>query len=343
MTQPFDLRISGKSVPVKNAKFIDSMNSVADGFTAQIVVNRETQPELYNAIKPYQYTPATVYIEGELALTGKITKTTPRKNENGEVYSIAGFSNTFNFIDSDLVPPYTFDNQDLHQIAQAVAKQTATQVVFETEAGGQFKGAAAKPGQTGFEFLAPLAKQRNQVMSCNAEGNLIFQQSNLELQSVGSIVENDPKSLLQKEFSIDFDGRKRFKTYKVKGQTPAGSAEGTSTDKNISQPRHKLVAVNGQVAGAMSETADWQKNITLIEALTFQTPVVGWIAPNKTRWKSNTLVSIQSETMFIPDGFTFLIRSVELNYDESSGKTALLSVIPPNIYTKKEVVEPWFS
>lgn len=343
MTQDFDFRINGESIPVKSAKFTESINTAIDGVSVQIVVNRATQPDLYNAIKPYRYSVCTVYIENDLAFTGKITKTTPVKGLGEIVYNLECFSDTFNFIDSSLSPPYDFKNQDLHQLATAVAKQTATQVVFDAEPGGIFKGATITPGQSGFDFLAPLAKKRDQVISCTPEGALLFQQSNLDLESVGSIVEDDPNSLLQLEFTASYDGRKRFKTYKVKGRTPLGSGEGTSTDPNINQPRHKLITVNGQVAGAMNDTAAWQKNISLIDSLTLQIPVVGWVAPNKTRWKSNTLLSIQSETLFIPDGFTFLIRGVDLNFDSSGGKTAMLSIIPPNVYTKKEIVEPWFN
>lgn len=338
-TQPFDLRINGQSTPVTNGRFIDSMDTGADGFTAQIVVNPETQPDLFEAIKPKRFSPVTVYIENELALTGKLTK---RKSAGKNVYNIAGWSNTFNFIDSALAPPYTYPNQDLHQIATAVAKQTGTPVKFDTEPGGQFKGATAAIGQSGFDFLAPLAKLRNQVISCTAEGELLFQEANTGGQSVGSIIEDDPSSLIATDFSgNEIDDRKTFKTIKVIGRTPGGSGEGLATDDNIPEPRHKIIRVSGQTPGAMQETAEWEKNIAIIKALTLKIPVAGWLAPDKTIWKSNTLVSLQSQRMFIPNGFTFLIRAVELILDDN-GKTAMLSLIPPNVYTKNPVVEPWF-
>lgn len=339
--QPFDLRINGQSEPVTNARLIDSMDEAVDGFTAQIVVNPETQPDLFEAIKPRRFSPVAVYIEDELALTGKLTK---RKAAGKNVYNIAGWSNTFNFIDSHLAPPYTYPNQDLHQIATAVAKQTGTPVKFDTEPGGQFKGdmATVTVGQSGFTFLKPLARLRNQVISCTPEGELLFQEANTSGQSVGSIIEDDPSSLIATDFSgNEIDDRKTFKTIKVIGRTPGGSGEGLATDKKMPEPRHKVIRVNGQTKGAMQETAEWQKNIDIIKALTLKIPVAGWLAPDKTIWKSNTLVSLQSQRMFIPNGFTFLIRAVELILDDN-GKTAMLSLIPPNVYTKNPVVEPWF-
>lgn len=344
-TQPFDLKINGESVPVKSGRFTDAMNTAANGFVAEIIVNRLTQPLLYEAIKPYRYPLTTLFIENELALTGKITKPKPIKSTSGISYEIHGFSNTFNFIDSNLIPPYAkYKKQNLHQIATIAALETGTLVQFDAEPGGIFEDQKPSTGQSAFEFLAPLARKRNQIMSCTPQGAVLFQQANKNQLSVGSIIEDDPGSLLAKDFSVEFDGRKRFRTYTALGQTPGSSGGATSDeDTNITQIRHKFVTVSGLGKGELKAQAEWQKNLAIIEAMTLQIPVAGWEAPNKSIWKSNTLLSVQSETMFIPDGFTFLIRSVELAYDITGGKTAVLSLVPPNVYTNDPVEEPWFA
>lgn len=342
--QPFDLRISGDSVPVKWGRFTDSMNTAANGFAAEIVVNRLTQPLLYEAIKPYRYSFANLFIDNELVLTGKITKTIPQKTISGATYEIHGFSNTFNFIDSALIPPYAkYKNQNLHQMATIAAKETGTLVIFEAKPGGIFSDEKPTTGQSAFEFLAPLARKRSQLISCTPEGALLFQQADTQKLSVGSIIEDDPGSLLAKEYKIEFDGRRRFRTYTVTGRTPKGPGSGTSDpDPNIKEIRHKIVSVSSLGKGEFKEQAEWQAHLAVIDAMTFQVPVVGWNAPDKSLWKSNTLISIQSETMFIPDGFTFMIKEVEFSYFPGAGKTAILSLIPPNAYTQNPIDEPWF-
>lgn len=339
--QPFDLRINGKPVKIKNGRLVRTMDTPADMFTAQIIVNRDTEPELYEAIKPYRYSPVEIYIDGALKLTGILTKTTPDKSTSGVVYSLEGYSNTFNFIDSAIIPPYEFTNQTLHDIATVIAGQTNTAVEFNVEPGGIFARSTATPGQTGDKFLAPLARQRNQIMSSTPEGKLSFGQANTSGVPVGTIKEDDPASLLQQKFSVSFDGRQRFKNYKVKSSTPFGFSEAIATDDNINQPRQTLVDANENTAGEVQATAEWQKNLALIEALTIPIPVVGWKAPNGTTWEENTLITLESEAMFVPNGFTFLIKQVEYIYD-GKGKNAVLSLIPPNVYTNEPIVEPWF-
>jgi hypothetical protein len=44
--------------------------------------------------------------------------------------------------------------------------------------------------------------------------------------------------------------------------------------------------------------------------------------------------------MFIPDGFTFLIKSVEYIF-EPDGKKSVLNLVPPQVYTGEPLEEPW--
>lgn len=342
MAQGFDFRINGKNVLILSGRLIRTMDTAADGFAVSIPTPKiATNPELYQAISPYQYTPVEVYLDSTLQLTGALTKPANSKSNSGAISTLEGFSKTFNFIDSNIDSRYEFRFVNVHQMATELAKQTATQVVFDTDPGGNFGQKTARRGQSAFQFLAPIVRQRSQVMSCTPEGALLFSTTNTNSEPVGTIEEDNPNSLLQKEFNVSFDGRKRFKSYKVLSSSPFGYGQATSIDDNINQPRHRIIESN-DIVGSVQETADFQKNISILDGLTLAIPIVGWEAPNGTLWEPNTLITIKSETMFIPDGFTFLIRQVEFIW-EKTNKTATLSIIPPNVYTKNAVVEPWFS
>jgi len=68
--------------------------------------------------------------------------------------------------------------------------------------------------------------------------------------------------------------------------------------------------------------------------------VPSWYAPNGELWAPNTIVTVKSPTLYLDDGYNFLIR--EVTYDFSaSGTTANLSLVPPEAYTGEEIVEPW--
>ena len=69
--------------------------------------------------------------------------------------------------------------------------------------------------------------------------------------------------------------------------------------------------------------------------------VNGWIAPDGNLWRENTFISVVSKSLFVPNGFTFLIRQVGYNLDSQGGKRARLSLIPPFVYAGGEIREPW--
>ena len=341
MPQDFDLKINGKSVQVLSGRYIDTADTGADGFTASILCDRLKQPDLYDAISPFRFSPVELFLDGELVLTGKITKTTSNRSARGIIYNLEGFSNTFNFLDSKLAPPYEISGMTLHSVAIIIGRQTATKIVHTGPDGNKFDKVTVRRGQSAFQFLKPLARQRKHIISTTPQGDLLLYLPTVTGKTVGTIEEGSPGSLLQQEFSASFDGRKRFKTFRAVSQTPAGTASAVATDKNINQPRHQVFVANDQVSGAIKETAEFQKNLSLLDSLTQKIPVIGWTAPDGTSFKSNTLITLKSETMFIPDGFTFFIRHAEPILNGSS-KTAVLSLIPPNVYTELEVEEPWF-
>ena len=342
MPQDFDLKIAGESVPVESAELLMTFDTPGDGFSAKILVDRKTNADLYNKIKPYQATPVKINLEGTLKLTGKLTNPKRNKSGTGTITNIIGFSDTFNFIDSHLVPPYEFFWYDLNGLTERVAKQTATTVIPATDPGGKFSRAVATAGQSAYDFLGPYAVQRSLVMSNTVKGELILQQANINQGTVGTIEEDAPGSLLQKEFSGEWDLRERFKTYKVKTSSPFGRSQAIATDKNIKLPRHKLVSADNLIKGEASEIAEYVKNIALVDNLNQELPVVGWEAPDGSMFEPGTLITLKSETLFVPDGFTYFIRAVKY-ISKKNEKTAILSLIPKEVYTGDAIVEPWFA
>lgn len=341
MTQDFDLQLDGESVRVISAELITTFDTPNDGFSALIGVDRLNNPNLYNKIKPYKATDVTVNLNNTLMLTGTLTKTKSIKKENGRTYNISGWSKTFNFVDSDLSPPYEYRNYDINELITDVAKSTATNVELSQNPGGKFPRVTANSQQSGYDFMASLAIQRSHVISNTPEGKLILQQANTTQQTVGTIDEDSPNSLLIKEFNAEYDIRKRFKTYKVRSQTPFGRSEAVATDKNIVLPRNKNINANDIIKGEAKEIAEYNKNIALIKTLTQNIPVVGWNAPDGSFLKSGTMITIKSETYFVPDGFTYFIRAIKYIYSNDE-KTVILSLIPKEVYTNEPIIEPWF-
>lgn len=352
MSQDFNLMLDGESVEIMSGELTRTFDTPNDAFSARIrKVDRIAKPSLYKKISPYQGTPATVFLEKELMLTGRLTKTSNESNISGETVNLTGFSNTFNFVDSALFPPYELSGYTIEALCTEICKQTGTRLIHEGPETGKFDKVTIRQGQTGYDFIAPLAAQRDHVVSSTVNGYLLLQQANTQQESVGTLDESKNDLLLTKEYRSEYDLRTRFKTYKVISQTPsefskeggfsaAGIATAVATDKNINLPRHKIVNANDQVIGGLQKTAEYTKNTALIESLSQGLPVVGWMAPNKKLFRPGTLITLKSETLFVPDGFTYFIRAVKYIYGD--GKSCVLSLIPKEVYTNEPIAEPWF-
>lgn len=345
MPQDLDIKLDGESITHTSAELALTFDTPLDGFTASILTPSSTaNPKLYKQISPYQGTPAEVYLEGNLKLTGALTKPQAIKDDSGIKTKLEGYSNTYNFADSQLKPPYEIADRSIHSICIITGRQTNTRIVhpvqFDTAEGiKKFNRVTARPGQTALEFCGPLAAQRDHVISSTPEGDLLLQQAELNKPSLGVIDESG--TLIQKEFKAEWDLRKRFKTLTVKTQTPKERGQATATDNNIAFPRHRTVTANDDIKGSLLQTAEWNLRISIINELTQEVPVIGWKAPNGEMWQPGRLMTLVSETLFVPDGFEYFIRAVKYILTGST-KTAVLSLIPKEIYTGQPVVEPWF-
>lgn len=344
MTQEFDLKIGGEQVDVMSGKLIRSMDHPGDFFSAEIDLDRTNNPKLYNQLRAPNFTPATIHLNNVLQFTGKITGRDRSKSESAISTNISGVAATVNFIDSKLVPPYSFSLINLKSITEEIAKQTATQVVFKSDPGGLILRESARRGQTGAQFIAPLAFKKSLIMSNNEEGVLLFDTANINGAPVGILDESNPVfgpgSTFVTDWSVNFDDRKRFRSYKATSSSPFGHAQGIAIDENINQPRHTVVEAN-DISGSVQENAEYLKNRSFISNMSLPLPVSGWNSPNGKLWAANTLITIKSETLFLPDGFTFMIRQVDFDWGKNTQR-ATIHITPPNVYTKIPVVEPWF-
>jgi len=331
------LKINDIEIPVLSANVLRTMDTVSDGWTAEIPWVPGEDPAIDRALSPFSYPTAAVYLGNELIINGVLYTIEPSLSVSGQTMGLEGYSFTADIIDSMVLPPYEVNNVTLENRAKDLIQAIGIDVVFETDSGGPFDRITAKPTDTIYKHLVSLATQRGFLMSSTAAGDLLFLKAAIGGNSVGTLAE---KEIQVSEWSARYDGRKRFNTYRATQSSP--KTPGTTaivTDDRVPRSRFMTIRVNDLVTGAVKRAAEWRRSKQLAAAMTFTIPVTGWYAPNGRLWTPNTLVSVISETMFIPDGFTFLIKSVEYTYGETYG--AVLSLVPPEVYTGEALEEPW--
>jgi len=328
--------IDGLEITPTSTKIIRTMHTAADAWSATIPWKPGEDPELDKRVIFYAYPPAAIYIGGELIINGLLYVSESSKSSSGIVKNLQGFSFTADLIDSKMKPPYEKNNVTLKQRADELVKPFGIDAIFNDDFGGPFDRVTAKESDSVFSHLASLAKQRSLLISSTVDGNLSFTKA----------ASGKPVTTLEEDkqgtetFDAKADGRKRFNTYRALGQSPSGAKVGIAKDSKVPRSRFFTFQADETISGDIEQVARWQRSKQLAEALTIPFPVTSWFDQNGRRWKENTLVEVVSPTLHLSKGFTFLIKSVEYN-DGTSGKTAILNLVPPQVYTGEELVDPW--
>jgi prophage tail gpP-like protein len=256
---------------------------------------------------------------------------------SGSVRALGGYSKTIDMVDSVLKPPYEENNVTLVQRARKLAQAHGIKVVVETDTGGPFDRVTAGESEKQSAHLKKLATQRGVLQSSTPDGNYLLWDANTKGKPVTTIEEGQPPT---GRFNASFRGRERFNSYRVIGSTPRDNGETIVQDTVVPTSRMTTIRMNDILEGEFEAAAKWVRNRALADAMTIQIPVAGWLDLRGNLWDPNTLVTIISPTLGVPDGFTFLIRAVELEERENE-KSGVLSIVPPQVYTKGDIIEPW--
>jgi prophage tail gpP-like protein len=330
------LVIEGQEIPLMSGRVVLTMDTCAHGWSGTTVWTPDN-PERYELFKPYQYREAAVYIAGQLLIRGYLYKVSPKIDSRGRVIDLAGWSFTADAVDSTIKPPLEESNVTLEERARSLLEPMGIEVIFFADEDPPFKRVTANEEDKIFDHLADLAKQRGMLFTSTAQGRALFTQT-IAVDPSGSVVEDFPPYM---EVSIDFDGRERFNAYRVTASSPKKNSKvEVSIDDKVPRSRFTVLSANDNEENDLQKTADWARSKALADAMTINFPVNSWFTPLGTLWEPNTIFTVISPTIFAPNGFDFLIRSVEFILGED-GATAVLGLVPPSVYTGGELIEPW--
>lgn len=331
------LNLDGYEIRPMSARLIRSMDLVANGFQCTIPWEPGVDTILDGLVAPYQYTPAVASIGSTKIVTGVLYGTESVISQ-GTVLNLSGATATADLVDSTWKPPYEHNNKTLRDLIIEIVQPLGFNVIFEVDTGGEFDRVVAVKGQGIFQFLAGLARQRSVLLSCNTGTDLVVTQANIDGVPVATLEEG--VTLGVTGWGSGFDGRQRFNVYRATSQSPFGNSEGLAVDSKVPRTRFKDITANESQSGNLKAAAEWSRNKTLADALSFQLTVEGWYKDNGEPWAENEIVTIISKSMFLPQGFNFLINRVEYVLD-ANGRSSVLSFVPPTVYTQGEIVEPW--
>jgi len=338
----FTIIVDGQEIPVMSGRVFRAADNAADGWTA-VVQFDPSQEDLAAALLPYSYHKAECYLGGEVVIKGLLYTVGTSLKEKSRTATLEGWSPTVDIVDSTAKPPYEAKNITLEQRARALVEPKGITVIFDVGTDDPFDRVTIGPTEKIFDHLASLAAQRGILITSTELGEMKFTRAATGAP-VGVIEESIP---LGQEFVARFDGRQRHNVYKAISQTPARksatkAASKIQVAKDAQVPKSRTLAftTDETTEGGMKAAAEWRRSKQVADSLTIPFPVSSWYGPDDKLWKENTIVTVKSPTIFVPDGFDFLIRSVEYIFGDT-GTTAVLNLVPPQVYTGESLDEPW--
>ncbi len=283
----------------------------------------------------------TVKIGSDLVLSGYIDDWLPSYDAETVKLEVQGRSKTLDLVDCSVVlSSGQLNGLTLTEIAKRVCKPFGIDVVAEVDTGAAFSKVTVEQGETAFEFLDRLAKQRAILMTTNSAGNLVLTKASSTVLDVR----------LQLGVNIlaargRFSWRDRASQYIVKGSASGGGASWDDvspkqiggmqtivTDPEINRYRPKIVISEDIVtAGGSSMRGQWQKQRTIGQSNQTEITVAGWRTGGETGelWSVNKRVQIIDELQGL--NVTWLINTVMFSEsdDTQGGRLAVLGFVPP--------------
>ncbi len=338
--------LDGMEIPIVSGKCSRSIDTVADGWSAEMDWFPRKYPEIDRRVRYKSYAKAQLYLGTNLVNTGRLYRAKGHLEDNKWTKSLWGWSLTKDLVDSTIPPAavlqgrgewqYEWTGLSVWNYANAIIRPTGIGVrtdLSDAVYTEQFPYIQCEVTETYAEVITRLAFQRAMLVSNDEFGNLFLTAAKQKGAPVCTLFEGDG---IVTTWDMDVDGAKLFYSYTVYGEAGDGSVvQSTAIDSSIPSSRTTAVRSGEAGLGNVQITAKWKRNRQLVDALTFPLPVSSWYAPNGSLWTPNTLVNVKSDTFETPQGFAFLIREVEYDY-KASGCTAVLHLVPPLAYSHNE-------
>lgn len=341
--RPEDLTImvGGRELPWMSARVVTTMDTPSDGWRATVPWMPGEDPLLDSALKPFAYPKASVYIGGDLVVNGYLSLVAPKYEASGRVKDVAGWSFTADALDSSVSPPYQREHVTPRKRVEQFANRLGVAVVVDPDA----KESADKvypahihadPSDKISEHLTRVLGPRGLLLSSTPRGDFHLTKAKNDAP-IGVIREGEDVLV-----EASFEGRSRFRRYigMTHGETKKARVD-IATDTAVPRSRFTVFRVQDVEAVGLQKAVDWKRSKQIIDALQINATSKDWFGPNDQIWRPNTQVTLISDSIGAPDGFTFLIRQVEFSIDISGGRTAKLDLIPRQAYSGEPIKEPW--
>jgi prophage tail gpP-like protein len=272
--------------------------------------------------------------------TGYIDKLNISLSSSSRNITISGRDKTGDLVDCSHVGRNEFNNMRLEAIAKELVKPFGIDVIIFASTGEPFTKFTITQGDSVFQALEKLAKQRNLLLTSSPEGNLVFEKKGI-IRSSTELIEG----VNIKSAGISLDNTERFSQYHVKSQAigiignaqDASQAKGTASDEGIDRYRPIVILNESQGDGKTAQQrAEWEASLRSAKACNVSVVVVGWTQRLGELWATNQVVHIDCPSIGVKQDM--LISKVNFELSEN-GKITELELIRPDAFEFKAKIK----
>lgn len=338
MAEPITLRVDGQIYGGwQKVRITRSLRDIAGDFELSLTRRWDNASEM--VIKPLSA--CTVHIGNDLVLTGYVDDFIPSYDAREVSWVVSGRSKTSDLVDcSAIYKSGSWSNVTLDRVARDICAPFGIEVMVECDLGDAFPRVAIEQGETCFELLDRLAKQRAVLLTTNEQGQLVLTQASDTPMGV-SLILGENILAARGNFSM----RDRASEWIVKGSSYAGGVtwdntapstiggqKAIVTDPAVTRYRPRIIIAEDvtTVAGA-SKRGQWQKQRSIGEGTQTEITVAGWRTQGMEGdqgplWRINRMCPIKDEIQGLDE--SWLIVTVTLMEDDKNGREAIINLTP---------------
>lgn len=273
----------------------------------------------------------TVRLEDEPVLTGYIDAVFPSYDAQGHQVQVWGRDPTGDLVDCSAIHQGgQWLRRDLAAIARDLCAPFGVAVVEAEDVGGPLEAASIQEGESVYELLERLAKQRGLLVWSDGRGSLL-----LGKPAPHAIATQLERGVNVEAAQGEFSQRDRCSLYIIKGQlpgtddvngAPAATPTARTTDDGVG--RYRPLVVVSEAPGGIAHyrlRAAWERDVRRAKGSRATYTVAGWTHAEGL-WQPNTLVPVSDDWLDLHQ--VMLLAGVTFRRDGSGTRTELTLVQP---------------
>lgn len=312
--------------------------------------------DMQETFRPFSFHDVTIDISGIRSFSGTMVTATPDFGPNGRTMQVSCYSKGGVLGDCtapESAYPLEWNGTALPVIAKKLAGLFGIGVEFSGDAGPAFKKVRLSPGQKVMDFLADLAAHRMLTIGSKSDGSLLFsREPDKPGTPVAYLTEGNTPITSIKPFFSPQDYYSHVtgispvvvddSLASIVGERKSGGAKFTVSNSHISNVlRPFTFNARDSDDPDVKSAAETKAGRMFANAAVYEMEVATWRNQYGNLWEEGAYISLFAPSVMIYSRFTFMIRSVKFEKDNTSEKATLTLIMPGSLSGKIPGVLPW--